>query len=404
MVHSNARQPKAASYKFHWLTFYTDMVLIEIQGVGKDAALCTAGSAFQATYEACLSCLEANGEDSSFIIQYIQKFYANSIGFCADSTPIPVDPPGLPTGSSWSSTSSSGCPPYPTATRTRLTSSPTKTGLSTTASTAPSATATTSYPFGFWLEYTFVPCPTRTANPSFTYPAECVPINYSWGCPPGYLCTPPQVDCNLEVGPPVNGYLCSPDDCKIPPYFTGFPQSNETTNSTVYSPLPLPTGFFNLNPVIFGADWGVFTGDVSITSTSRPATSTAASNASTSTIPSPSPAPSQSPVNQNTDKKWIAGPVVGGFAAVVILGLAILYLLRRRRQRKVPDTTETHEKAQLDGTEVKPKEAGGNEIKEIEGRNLQPVEMDAGYAGAEMGPTRTGEDAQVQEIGHERRT
>lgn len=52
---------------------------------------------------------------------------------------------------------------------------------------------------------------------------------------------------------------------------------------------------------------------------------------------------------------------------------------------------------------MKPKEAGGNEIKDIEGRNVQPVEMDAGYVGAEMGTTRPGEEAQLQEVGHERR-
>lgn len=90
--------------------------------------------------------------------------------------------------------------------------------------------------------------------------------------------------------------------------------------------------------------------------------------------------------------------MIGSVAAVALLGLALLYFLKRRRQKKTPETTETHEKAQLDGTEVKPKEAGGNEIKEIEGRNVQLVEMDAGYVGAELGTARTGEEAQVQEI------
>ncbi|KAG4420175.1 hypothetical protein IFR04_006651 [Cadophora malorum] len=144
------------------------------------------------------------------------------------------------------------------ATRTQLISSPTRTTAAITTTSISDTTATRDYPDGFWLEYTFVPCPTRTANPAFTYPPECVPINYTWGCPPGYLCTPPQLDCNLEVGPPVNEYLCSPDDCKIAPSFTGFPQRTQTSNFTGFRPLPLPTGFFNLSPVIFGADWGIF--------------------------------------------------------------------------------------------------------------------------------------------------
>ncbi|KAH7409383.1 hypothetical protein BKA64DRAFT_664814 [Cadophora sp. MPI-SDFR-AT-0126] len=380
-----------------------DKVLIEIQSVGKAPAICGDGSSFRAAYEACQSCLYAN-LGSQFLIDFITKFYLDSVDFCDAQAPTPVAEPEF--SSSLSSSSSSSCPPYPTATGKQLTSSPTRTTASSITTSISNITANSNYPFGFWLEYTFVPCPTRTANPAFTYPSECVPIDYSWGCPPGYLCTPPQVDCDLEVGPPVNEYLCSPDDCRIAPSFAGFPQSNQTTNSTQFefSPLPLPTGFFNLNPVIFGADWGIFTGDVSITSTSGRATSTTASNASTSATSSPSPSPSQSPATDSSNNRWIAGPVVGSVAAVAILGLAVLYLLRRRRHRRASDRTETHEKAQLDSTEVKPKEAGGNEIKEIEGRNVLPVEMDAGYAGAEMETTGTGEDAQVQEIGQGRRT
>ncbi|KAH7336236.1 hypothetical protein BKA65DRAFT_30152 [Rhexocercosporidium sp. MPI-PUGE-AT-0058] len=372
------------------------MVLIEVQSVGKNNTLCSSDSGFVATYQSCLSCLDAFGE-GSFISKYIAKFYRDSVAFCDEQMPLPVANPSLTASTSLSTPSSSStCSPYPTATKPLANVSPTN---ATTRSAPSNGTQTNSYPFGFWLEYTFVPCPTRTANPTFTYPAECIPLNYTWGCPPGYLCTPPQVDCDLEIGPPSNEYLCSPDDCKVPPYFTGFPILNTTTNSTIYSPLPLPTGYFNLNPVIFGADWGVFTGDVSITSTTGPVTST-----STSATPTPTPSPSALPAKQISNRKWIAGPVIGGIAAVGILALTALYLLKRQRRRKILSEEGTHEKAQLDGTEVKPKEAGGNEIKEIYGRNVQPVEMDAGYAGVEMETARSNDDGTpVQEIGQRER-
>lgn len=45
---------------------------------------------------------------------------------------------------------------------------------------------------------------------------------------------------------------------------------------------------------------------------------------------------------------------------------------------------DTQEKAQLDGEGVKPKELNDTPIREMEGSNIAPAEMDAGYARAEM--------------------
>lgn len=93
-----------------------------------------------------------------------------------------------------------------------------------------------------------------------------------------------------------------------------------------------------------------------------------------------------------------------GVAAVAILAYAVCSLLRRRRRQQIPDGEGAYEKAQLDGALRKPKEAGSNEIKEIEGENVQPVEMDAGYVGAEIETERSNHGGIGRaELGHERR-
>lgn len=193
---------------------------------------------------------------------------------------------GAAVPSSSTSSSTSQCPPYPSVSLPALPSASSAslisvqpTSSSSGAPTQTSAhTSTASYGFGFWLVYTCTPCPTRTANPTFTYPASCLPANYTWGCPPGYLCASSQVDCDLEVGPLSDSYVCSPENCQPPqPLDLGAFITGTTPNSTVYSPLPLPTGYFNLDPVIFSTHWGIFTGNVPVTSYSGAATSTPSS-------------------------------------------------------------------------------------------------------------------------------
>jgi hypothetical protein len=84
-----------------------------------------------------------------------------------------------------------------------------------------------------------------------------------------------------------------------------------------------------------------------------------------------------------SDHAWIAGPVVGSIAGVSVLLLAILFFLRRTRQKPV-DMELSQEKPQLDGEEIKPKETAGREVQELDSSRIEPVEMDTGYAGAEM--------------------
>jgi hypothetical protein len=78
--------------------------------------------------------------------------------------------------------------------------------------------------------------------------------------------------------------------------------------------------------------------------------------------------------------------VTGSIAGAAIVALAILYLLRlQRRKRKQPATDGgLQEKAQLDGEGIKPKEMNDNQIRELHGDHVEPVEMYAGYTGAEM--------------------
>lgn len=84
-----------------------------------------------------------------------------------------------------------------------------------------------------------------------------------------------------------------------------------------------------------------------------------------------------------TSHAWIAGPIVGSIAGISLLLLAILLLQRRIRKTPV-DAELPQEKPQLDGEEIKPKEAAGREVQELDSNRIEPVEMDSGYAGAEM--------------------
>lgn len=61
-----------------------------------------------------------------------------------------------------------------------------------------------------------------------------------------------------------------------------------------------------------------------------------------------------------------------------------MYFVHKRRPPKTAAQGVSEGKAQLDGEGIKPKEVGANELTELEGRHVVPVEMDAGYSGAEL--------------------
>jgi hypothetical protein len=100
-----------------------------------------------------------------------------------------------------------------------------------------------------------VTCPSRTINPTYTASTP-FPDDYTWGCPPGTLCQPPQINCNFEQNPPADGYYCSPDEC-VPapplPSFTPAPIVDGTCG-----PYPTPSGFFNFDPEDFGLSYSIF--------------------------------------------------------------------------------------------------------------------------------------------------
>jgi hypothetical protein len=108
--------------------------------------------------------------------------------------------------------------------------------------------------------------------------------------------------------------------------------------------------------------------------------------ASQTPTPTLTPTPTPPPTTPKSNK-WIVGPVVGSIAAVVVGLSAIFFLIRRHRRNKSGEARVSHDKAQLDDTEVKPKEMAGNEITELGGSapRVEPSELDAGYIGEELG-------------------
>jgi hypothetical protein len=95
------------------------------------------------------------------------------------------------------------------------------------------------------------PMPTNTTpvlNPQATG------TNSTWGCQPGYVCSPPKPDdCEFFRNPPDRDYVCDPQNCILAPLFTDV---SWPAGKTDYY---LPTeGYFNLNPEAFGLSFGIF--------------------------------------------------------------------------------------------------------------------------------------------------
>ena len=98
-------------------------------------------------------------------------------------------------------------------------------------------------------------CPSRTLNPTYTNSTP-IPDEYTWGCPPGTVCKPPQVGCNFEQNPPADTYYCSPNEClPVPPLpsFTPTP-----IGGGICGPYPNTPDYFNFNPELFGLSYSIF--------------------------------------------------------------------------------------------------------------------------------------------------
>jgi hypothetical protein len=84
-------------------------------------------------------------------------------------------------------------------------------------------------------------CPSRTVNPTYTLSTP-FPDDYTWGCQPGYICNPPQVNCNLEGNWPADTYYCNPLECTPVPLR---PPLDEW-------PRNVTTSFYFVSPALFG--------------------------------------------------------------------------------------------------------------------------------------------------------
>ena len=103
--------------------------------------------------------------------------------------------------------------------------------------------------------YSLSICPTLIANPTYT-PSSPLPTDYTWGCPPGYLCKPPhtgdRAHCNVEAGLPAASYVCSPSDCIVSP-----PLVSEQGSDAVGNHYNVSDEYYNLDPEDFGLSYSI---------------------------------------------------------------------------------------------------------------------------------------------------
>lgn len=107
-------------------------------------------------------------------------------------------------------------------------------------------------------------CPTRLVNPNFSVKVP-LPNDWTWGCPPGWLCKPPKENCDIEAGLPDRGFTCSPDHC-IPA--EPLPRPLQTWDDTIYgnsTPATNPSlginlidSYFNMDPTSYGLTYEIF--------------------------------------------------------------------------------------------------------------------------------------------------
>ncbi|KAJ5327205.1 uncharacterized protein N7506_010307 [Penicillium brevicompactum] len=113
------------------------------------------------------------------------------------------------------------------------------------------STATVTESFASTTTISVSVCSSLITNPTYT-PASALPNDYTWGCPPGYLCKPPhtgdRAECDVESGLPDVGYVCSPENCILAPPLAVSNQSHYNVSKNYY----------NLNPTDFGLNYSIF--------------------------------------------------------------------------------------------------------------------------------------------------
>ncbi|KAF9894124.1 hypothetical protein FE257_009097 [Aspergillus nanangensis] len=128
--------------------------------------------------------------------------------------------------------------------------------------TQPGETGTVTAP-GSTVTVSASVCPALPARSTYT-PSSEVPDDYTWGCAPGYICHPKRSGdasgCNVQVGLPDEGYLCSPEECIKAPDFTMAYENYTKWEHVAKKDLRfnVTQGYFNLKPANFGLDNSVF--------------------------------------------------------------------------------------------------------------------------------------------------
>ncbi|KIW20773.1 hypothetical protein PV08_01351 [Exophiala spinifera] len=193
-----------------------------------------------------------------------------------------------------------------TTTTTTLSISPTtdtatitNTATDTTTDTLTETTSTTNTATKIISEYltteqvtSITLCPTRIANPTYTA-NEPYPTDWTWGCPPGWLCRPQRQNCNFEAGIPSDNFYCAPNECipaeTLPAYLPTWDADIYGNSTPITNPglnVQAIDNFFNMEPLQFGLSYQIFVVDEVFTLTStfleQPTPTIAARQAQTS--------------------------------------------------------------------------------------------------------------------------
>ncbi|EXJ81431.1 hypothetical protein A1O3_07723 [Capronia epimyces CBS 606.96] len=107
-------------------------------------------------------------------------------------------------------------------------------------------------------------CPTRIVNPTFTALGP-FPTDWTWGCPPGWLCRPSRQNCNFEAGLPDQNFYCAPNEC-IPaqalpeplPIWDNSIYGNSTPTTDQGLTIQAIDDYFNMDPTAFGLTYQIF--------------------------------------------------------------------------------------------------------------------------------------------------
>ena len=98
-----------------------------------------------------------------------------------------------------------------------------------------------------------VVCPQPTPTPGM--PSGPQPFNYTWGCPPGLVCSPRKpFACDVFASLPDPSYRCQPSECLPAPKYESIHWPEGVSGAFV----PPVEGIFDLNPNYFGLSYEIF--------------------------------------------------------------------------------------------------------------------------------------------------